>query len=281
MRGARRVPSTTLRRPQPPTPCKPPKATQNNTKHDGSTRECLRSDPASCFPEDSEYRAVTHNGLDALVEGFIAAFQAFVALPAAAATADHPAYLWVFKVGGHDLVDGFYRAVDMFEAYTIAQFEAVTQLHQAMLAVTAVLLAAYMLLLHRPYAALLKDESKAIAGMLSQLPAEASAEDAVRTQALGLPPRGAGGGASSAAFGGAGGATMMMMGGGGGLPMLPVPGGGYGGGGGGGFPMGGGFGGGGGATPRGAMMGGPPGGGFAGGWGAGGGGGGGGAGGYF
>ncbi|GBF97005.1 hypothetical protein Rsub_09802 [Raphidocelis subcapitata] len=80
-------------------------------------------------------------------------------------------------------------AVNLFEDYTIGQFQAVTQLHQIMLVVTIFLVVGFMGLLYRPYVRLLHEESRDIAGMLSALPAETAVEDVIKTQVLGLQLR--------------------------------------------------------------------------------------------
>ncbi|KAI8467685.1 MAG: hypothetical protein J3K34DRAFT_523567 [Monoraphidium minutum] len=181
------------------------------------TKDCLREDQSTCYPEDHPWYQITHSGLDAMIEKFMDTYEAFALLPPELAYADHPLYVWIAGVGGHDMVEGIYQAVTMFEEYTIAQFESVTQLHQIMLVVTIFLVLGFMVLLYRPYVRLLHEESKDIAGMLSQLPAEVNVEDTVKTHVLGLPPRGDGRSASMTA----GGSSMMMIGPGGGMMGFP------------------------------------------------------------
>ncbi len=60
------------------------------------------------------------------------------------------------------------------------------QLHIILLVITIAAALAFVLLLYRPYTQHLRTESKKIAGMLSQLPAEVDVEGHVRTIILGI-----------------------------------------------------------------------------------------------
>jgi hypothetical protein len=67
------------------------------------------------------------------------------------------------------------------QGYTIQRFEAVKTLHIILLVASLATIAGFVVLLFRPYVRLLHEESKDIAGLLSQLPAEVAIEDIART----------------------------------------------------------------------------------------------------
>lgn len=145
------------------------------------TKQCLRADPSGCFPEGSEYYDITHSGLDAMVSRYIDAYTAFAALPDSLAYANHTLYEFINDVGGNDMVEGLYKAVDLFEVYTIKRFESVKTLHIILLVISLAIIALFVVFLFRPYVKLLHEESKDIAGLLSQLPAEVAIEDLAKT----------------------------------------------------------------------------------------------------
>lgn len=47
----------------------------------------------------------------------------FAHVPDWMAYPDHPDFLYVYYIATHDMVEGLYKAVDLFEAYTIKRFE--------------------------------------------------------------------------------------------------------------------------------------------------------------
>ena len=54
-----------------------------------STTGCLRADPSACVPPGDPNYAITHMGLDALVERYIETYTAFALLPDHLAYANH------------------------------------------------------------------------------------------------------------------------------------------------------------------------------------------------
>ena len=70
------------------------------------------------------------------------------------------------------MFDGLDEASRLFDEYTMQQFNIVKQLHIILLVATIVLMTAFIFLKYRPYVKQVKAESKLIAGLLSQLPAE-------------------------------------------------------------------------------------------------------------
>lgn len=60
------------------------------------------------------------------------------------------------------------------------------ELHVILLVISLVLMVAFVLLLYRPYIKRLKRDSKMVAGMLSQLPAEVDVEGQVKQVVLGM-----------------------------------------------------------------------------------------------
>jgi hypothetical protein len=63
---------------------------------------------------------------------------------------------------------------------------AVKQLHIILLVISLACMALFLLLLYRPYAKRLHRDSKAVAGLLSQLPSEVDVEGHVKTVVLGI-----------------------------------------------------------------------------------------------
>jgi hypothetical protein len=149
-------------------------------------------------------------------------------------------------------------AAGLFVDYTISRFEEVKQLHIILLVCTLVAVLLFVTKVFRPYVARLHAESKAMAGMMSQLPAEVDIESHVKLHVLGIRrddgraaslrmgSMGEPGGSSMAMMGPGmdagrrsmpgmllpppGGAGSMMGGKGGGMLALPGPGGHFGGG---------------------------------------------------
>ncbi|KAI8474715.1 MAG: hypothetical protein J3K34DRAFT_518018 [Monoraphidium minutum] len=149
---------------------------------------CLREQQDSCYKPGDEFYDITHNGLDAMITRWIDLYQAFCNLPDELVFANHSSYDFVNNVGGRDMVEGLYTAVDLFEEYTIKRFESVKTLHIILLVITVAIIAGFVLLLFRPYVRLLHDESKDIAGLLSQLPAEVDIEGLAKNIVISLPP---------------------------------------------------------------------------------------------
>jgi hypothetical protein len=63
---------------------------------------------------------------------------------------------------------------------------AVKQLHIILLGVSLACMVLFLLLLYRPYTKRLQRDSKAVAGLLSQLPSEVDVEGHVKTVVLGI-----------------------------------------------------------------------------------------------
>jgi hypothetical protein len=70
--------------------------------------------------------------------------------------------------------------------YTISRFEEVKQLHIILLVCTLVAVLLFVTKVFRPYVARLHAEAKAMAGMMSQLPAEIDIESHVKLHVLGI-----------------------------------------------------------------------------------------------
>jgi hypothetical protein len=84
------------------------------------------------------------------------------------------------------MFDGLDEASRLFDEYTMQQFNIVKQLHIILLVATIVLMAAFIALKYRPYVKRVKAESKMIAGLLSQLPAEVDVLPQVKQVVLGI-----------------------------------------------------------------------------------------------
>lgn len=95
-------------------------------------------------------------------------------------------YQYVTYVAANDMYDGLKTAAELFVNYTISRFEQVKQLHIILLVVTLVLVLLFVWKMFRPYVQKLHAESKTMAGMMSQLPAEVDIEGHVKTHVLGL-----------------------------------------------------------------------------------------------
>lgn len=77
-------------------------------------------------------------------------------------------------------------AAGLFVDFTISRFEEVKQLHIILLVCTLVAVLLFVTKVFRPHVARLHAESKAMAGMMSQLPAEVDIEGHVKQHVLGL-----------------------------------------------------------------------------------------------
>jgi hypothetical protein len=101
-------------------------------------------------------------------------------------------------------------AAHLFVDYTISRFEEVKQLHIILLVCMLVGVLLFVTKVFRPHVARLHAESKAMAGMMSQLPAEVDIESHVKLHVLGI--RRDDRGATSlrmGSMGNAGGGSMM------------------------------------------------------------------------
>eukprot|EP00775_Hariotina_reticulata_P009651 gene9651-9811_t len=157
------------------------------------TSKCLRKDQSTCYPPGSEWYDITHTGLDAQLIRYIEEATVMVNLPDDLAYPNHTSYIYSAQVTAVDTFDGLFAATELFLSYLISRFEAVTQLHVAVLVVTLVAVAAQVIRLFRPYVRKLHADSKAIAGLLSLLPPEVDVESMVKTQVLGIRKDGGGG----------------------------------------------------------------------------------------
>ena len=120
----------------------------------------------------------------------------------------------------YDGADGLDKASNLFVEHAIQQLQVVKSLHTVLLVVTLCILLLFVIFLFRPFVAAHEAETKAIAGMLSHLPAEVNVESQIRTVVLGIVrPEGelsmAGGGTASMA-----GMGMNMPG----MPGMMMPG---------------------------------------------------------
>ena len=84
------------------------------------------------------------------------------------------------------MYDGLQKAAGLFVSYTISRFEEVKMLHIILLVCTLVLVIFFVTKLFRPYVVKLHSESKSMAGMMSQLPAEVDIEGHVKLHVLGI-----------------------------------------------------------------------------------------------
>lgn len=82
------------------------------------------------------------------------------------------------------MYDGLNAASSLFVDYTISRLDEVKQLHAILLVIVLVVYTAYVVFLFRPYARSLIQDSRSIAGMLSQLPADVDVEGHVRSVIL-------------------------------------------------------------------------------------------------
>lgn len=88
--------------------------------------------------------------------------------------------------GAYDMYEGLQKASSLFVEYTIGKFEEVKMLHIILLVITLVIFVGYVVFLFRPYVARVHNDSKHIAGFLSQLPAEVDVEGHVKAIVLNM-----------------------------------------------------------------------------------------------
>eukprot|EP00883_Tetradesmus_obliquus_P002715 jgi/Sobl393_1/12921/SZX78204.1 len=150
------------------------------------TQACLRADKSTCLPKGDPYYDITHSGLDAMVSRYIDQMTVFAALSNDLAFPNHTSYQYVTAVGAMDMYDGLQTAAGLFVDFTISRFEEVKQLHIILLVCTLVAVLLFVTKVFRPHVARLHAESKAMAGMMSQLPAEVDIEGHVKQHVLGL-----------------------------------------------------------------------------------------------
>uniref|UniRef100_A0A383VUJ6 PAS domain-containing protein n=1 Tax=Tetradesmus obliquus TaxID=3088 RepID=A0A383VUJ6_TETOB len=194
------------------------------------TTRCLRKDQSTCYPPDSEWYTITHSGIDAMMNRFLDNMEIFVNLPDELAFVNHTSYVYSTKVVATDLFDALKDSGNLFVRWTISRLESVKQLHIILLVISLACMVLFVMALYRPYARRLHRDSKAVAGLLSQLPAEVDVEGHVKTVVLGMT-RSNGAASLTAGAGAPGGAPTGMPPGafGAGAPgagsalMLPPP----------------------------------------------------------
>jgi hypothetical protein len=86
----------------------------------------------------------------------------------------------------YDATDGLEKASGLFVEHAIEQLQQVKTLHIILLVVTLCILLLFVVFLFRPYVVAHEEETKAIAGMLSHLPAEVNVESHIRTFVMGI-----------------------------------------------------------------------------------------------
>lgn len=124
---------------------------------------------------------VTHSGLDAVINRYMEKVDAFARLPTDLAWPNHTLYTDSTAIATHDMYDGMKTLQALFVTYTIGRLEQVKVLHVILLVGLIVLAVAYLLFMFVPYVRKLHVDAKAIAGLLSHLPAETGVEGVVKS----------------------------------------------------------------------------------------------------
>ncbi|KAI8475137.1 MAG: hypothetical protein J3K34DRAFT_517581 [Monoraphidium minutum] len=192
---------------------------------------CMRADQAECFPKGHKYYDVTHSGLDAMVNRFIQEVDLLLHDPPEAISIDSPRLEYIWQVGRKDLFEGMSTANEAFRHQVSGVFGNLRTLHVIVFAGSLALAAWVAVGAVRPFMRRNAKETRQIAELLSQLPAEMDVEALVATAVAGGEggedgeggaKAGGGGGApqrgsaSLAARSGAGGGGANFGGGGGG-----------------------------------------------------------------
>lgn len=84
------------------------------------------------------------------------------------------------------MYEGLQRSSSLFVTFTISRFEQVKTMHIILLVCSLMVGIGYIWKLYWPYVSKLRAESKAMAGILSQLPAEVDIEGHIKTHVLGI-----------------------------------------------------------------------------------------------
>jgi hypothetical protein len=95
-------------------------------------------------------------------------------------------FYFMDQIAANDMFQGLDKAAMVFDDYTKDQFNNVKTLHSILLVASLGLIAAFIVLTYRPYVAKVRAESKVVAGLLSQLPAEVDVLAQIKAVMLGL-----------------------------------------------------------------------------------------------
>ncbi|GFR45040.1 hypothetical protein Agub_g6410 [Astrephomene gubernaculifera] len=136
------------------------------------TKRCFRYNQTLCAKPGSKYYEVTHNGLDVMVRRMISEMELLVTDPDQDAVYNGSRWDYMYNVGTFDLYEGLQQAAELFVDYSISRYNQVTRLHSVLLAITFLLLAAYVVLTLWPHLAKLKGDAARQSALLSHVPAE-------------------------------------------------------------------------------------------------------------
>ncbi|KAG2422329.1 hypothetical protein HXX76_016114 [Chlamydomonas incerta] len=140
---------------------------------------CLRTSGDSCLKDSDPFYQVSRNAIDPMMRRLMRECTLLSLDDLADVSANSSRWQYVWRVARSDLHDGLHELLVSYRADALAAFTAQGTLHTVIFAVSWVLWAAYLYFLLRPYLQVSSTETKRVAELLSQLPAELDVEGMV------------------------------------------------------------------------------------------------------
>eukprot|EP00198_Chlamydomonas_reinhardtii_P011170 XP_001700507.1 predicted protein [Chlamydomonas reinhardtii] len=140
---------------------------------------CLRTSGDSCLKDSDPFYQVSRNAIDPMMRRLMRECTLLSLDDLADVNANSTRWQYVWRVARSDLHDGLHELLASYRSDALAAFTAQGTLHTVIFAVSWVLWAAYLYFLLRPYLQVSSTETKRVAELLSQLPAELDVEGMV------------------------------------------------------------------------------------------------------
>ncbi|KXZ42960.1 hypothetical protein GPECTOR_109g203 [Gonium pectorale] len=143
-------------------------------------KTCFRYEQAACFQPGHEYYEVTHHGLDVMVRRMIDEMRLLTLDADEDAVYNSTRYVFMAVVGANDLYEGLQQAAQLFVDYSISRYDEVAQIHTILLAVSVVLVLAFLVFLLWPHSRRMLRDASRQSGLLSLVPPEVDVRGHVR-----------------------------------------------------------------------------------------------------
>lgn len=105
----------------------------------------------ACFPATDKYYQVTYNGLDSMMQRYLAEVHLLSEDTTADQHLNSSRLDYLFKTGYYDLHDGMKANAQLTTATVLAQFDSVKQAHVILFVLSVLLTLAFMMGMFRPF----------------------------------------------------------------------------------------------------------------------------------
>ncbi|PNH12263.1 hypothetical protein TSOC_000864 [Tetrabaena socialis] len=149
------------------------------------TDACLCGDPEACQPDGSPYFQATRNGLDVLLNAHFSAAESLITQPDEASGLNTIEFHLLWATGQQDMEGGLSMMNEVFLGDVQDAYNKVEVQQVAMFVISWLLALAFLVFQLRPFLRKALGETRRIAELLSQLPAEVNVEGLVMRVIIG------------------------------------------------------------------------------------------------